>query len=457
MQPLCFVLMPFGTKTDGNKKEINFDTVYNSFIKPAIIKANLIPIRADEEKDGGFIHKPMYERLLFCSFAVADLSFDNANVFYELGIRHAVKPYTTVCIFEKNTKLSFDVAPLRAFPYDFTDGAIIDVQQQTEALATLIKINLNNQKAQEDSPIGQLITTYKFPNLDYLQEDAASFTDWVKSTNASKDELGAQVKNWKQAGKENNADGQKDAVQKVKAIEIAEGSGLKYNYDLLHVLLDSYKSMGAFAEIARMLSPVVNGAVTENVFLQQQLAFAYNKIKQREDAEKILLAIIDKYGTDSETNGLLGAVYKGMMDDNITDDLLHQEYLTKAADSYLAGFEADPRNFYPGINALTLMFLSEQADARFNRFMPVVTYAAERQLASKTKDYWVQATMLELAVLDLDAAKAKQYLGGALFCNPDGWMKTTTAGNLQKIYDKAILTKSKEDMAWLQETIKRLS
>ena len=61
--------MPFGIKTDGNKKEINFNLVYSNFIKPAIVKANLEPIRADAEKEGGFIHKPMYERLLFCNFA----------------------------------------------------------------------------------------------------------------------------------------------------------------------------------------------------------------------------------------------------------------------------------------------------------------------------------------------------------------------------------------------------
>ena len=55
MSTLCFVLMPFGIKTDGNKKEIDFDKVYNSFIKKAIIVAGLEPIRADEEKSGGFI------------------------------------------------------------------------------------------------------------------------------------------------------------------------------------------------------------------------------------------------------------------------------------------------------------------------------------------------------------------------------------------------------------------
>src|SRR5690349_19380482 len=124
MKPLCFVLMPFGLKTDGNKKEIDFDIVYNSFIKPAVIGAGLEPIRADEEKSGGFIHKPMYERLMFCDFAVADLSFANANVFYELGIRHALKPQTTVSIFETSTRLPFDTAPLRTFHYEFANGAV---------------------------------------------------------------------------------------------------------------------------------------------------------------------------------------------------------------------------------------------------------------------------------------------------------------------------------------------
>src|SRR5689334_10454653 len=135
MPPLCFVLMPFGTKTDGNKKEIDFDKVYNNFIKKAIIEAGLEPIRADEEKGGGFIHKPMYERLMFCDFAVADLSFANANVFYELGIRHALKPFTTVSIFEVNTKLPFDTAAMRTFPYNYENGEIGSVDTKIKDLA----------------------------------------------------------------------------------------------------------------------------------------------------------------------------------------------------------------------------------------------------------------------------------------------------------------------------------
>ena len=81
MKPLCFVLMPFGTKPDPTGgKDIDFNRVYRVAIKPAIIDAGMEPIRADEEKTGGIIHGPMFERLLLCDFAIADLTTANANV-----------------------------------------------------------------------------------------------------------------------------------------------------------------------------------------------------------------------------------------------------------------------------------------------------------------------------------------------------------------------------------------
>src|SRR5215813_14929659 len=120
-QTLCFVLMPFGEKPDATGLKINFDAVYRDLIAPAIGAAKLDPVRADEEVVGGIIHKPMFERLILCEYAVADLTTANANVFYELGVRHALKPYSTVPIFaEGGSQLPFDVAPLRALPYKLT-------------------------------------------------------------------------------------------------------------------------------------------------------------------------------------------------------------------------------------------------------------------------------------------------------------------------------------------------
>ena len=98
-RPLCFVLMPFGKKQDASGATVDFDAVYQKLIAPAIEDSGLEPLRADEEMTGGIIHKPMFERLILCPYAVADLTTANANVFYELGVRHAIRPYSTVPVF----------------------------------------------------------------------------------------------------------------------------------------------------------------------------------------------------------------------------------------------------------------------------------------------------------------------------------------------------------------------
>src|SRR3990170_5674855 len=119
-RPLCFVLMPFGKKPNAAGSVVDFDEVYKDIIAPAVLSAGLEPLRADEEQAGWIIHKAMFERLILCEYAVADLTTANANVFYELGIRHAVRPWTTVLIFAARARLPFDVAPLRALPYQVT-------------------------------------------------------------------------------------------------------------------------------------------------------------------------------------------------------------------------------------------------------------------------------------------------------------------------------------------------
>lgn len=117
MLPLCFVLMPFGKKSIPSGVTVDFDAVYQDLIAPAITAAGMEPLRADEEVGGGIIHKPMFERLILCDFAVADLTGANANVFYELGLRHGIRPATTVLLYAGTERMMFDVAPLRALPY----------------------------------------------------------------------------------------------------------------------------------------------------------------------------------------------------------------------------------------------------------------------------------------------------------------------------------------------------
>ncbi len=125
-QPLLFVAMPFGKKKAPGGYEIDFDRVYQNAIKPAGEAADLEVIRADEERTGGIIHVPMFERLLLSEVVIADLSIANPNVFYELGVRHAAKPRATVLIFGQEAagnQLPFDVQLMRALPYTLCEKA----------------------------------------------------------------------------------------------------------------------------------------------------------------------------------------------------------------------------------------------------------------------------------------------------------------------------------------------
>jgi hypothetical protein len=102
---LCFTDMLFGQKPDLKSGVIvDFDQIYNEAIKPAIEQCGLEALRGDEERTGGIIHSAMFARLLLVELVVADLTFANANVFYELGIRHAAKPFTTVLILANAAK-----------------------------------------------------------------------------------------------------------------------------------------------------------------------------------------------------------------------------------------------------------------------------------------------------------------------------------------------------------------
>src|SRR5215510_4885533 len=193
--PLCFVLMPFGIKKDPvTSAEINFDFIYQQVIRPAIGAAEMEPIRADEERTGGIIHKAMFERLLLCDFAIADLTCANANVFYELGVRHAVRPATTVVIFGRNHTLPFDVQYVRALPYELGAGNKFTDAEAT-ALCDALTQKLRDVLARAstdtvaDSPVFQLVTDYGPPDIARLKTD--TFRDRVEYSESRKRALAA--------------------------------------------------------------------------------------------------------------------------------------------------------------------------------------------------------------------------------------------------------------------------
>ena len=160
--PLCFVLMPFGKKPGLGGVMIDFDAVYHQLIAPAIEEAGLEPLRADEEQAGGVIHKPMFERLILCEYAVADLTTANANVFYELGLRHGVRAGSTGLVFADGAgPLPFDVGLLRGLPYHLgTDGKPSQAEADRPGLVARLKAA---REITTDSPVYQMVDG--FPDM----------------------------------------------------------------------------------------------------------------------------------------------------------------------------------------------------------------------------------------------------------------------------------------------------
>lgn len=109
-------------------------------------------------------------------FAVADLTTANVNVFYELGVRHAVRPATTLLVFVSNQTIPFDLNFIRALPYTlaFDNGFSSD---EAANLATNICNQLTALKKLQargevqDSPIFQLLQDYGKPDISRLKTD----------------------------------------------------------------------------------------------------------------------------------------------------------------------------------------------------------------------------------------------------------------------------------------------
>src|SRR5882672_5416906 len=165
----CFVVMGFGKKTDFESgRTLDLDKSYRNMIKPAVEAAGLQCIRADEIVHSGLIDVPMYEQLLNADVVVADLSTSNKNAFYELGVRHALRPFTTVVIAEDGIKtFPFDVnhVAIRQYHHLGEDIGFDEVMRFRDLLTKAIaEIRSKNPRAQ-DSPVYTFLPRLNPPAL----------------------------------------------------------------------------------------------------------------------------------------------------------------------------------------------------------------------------------------------------------------------------------------------------
>jgi uncharacterized protein DUF4071 len=403
---LCFVLMPVGRKLDAGGRSVDFEAVYQRDVRTAIEGARLEPIRAEEAVTGGIIHKDVLERLALCDYAVADLSTADANVFYALGMRHALRPWRTVPIFAEGSRLPFNLEHLRSLAYRLdAAGAPAAANEDREQLSTRLRA------AGDDSPAFQLLGTGVSPEKASLFEKQARYSVEAKRALANARRQGGVV-------------AVQGALRELGEIDAG-------------VLIDavlSYRALRAWKVMVELIGALPR-ELQATPMAQEQRAFALSWDGRGEEAERVLDELLQAHGPSPETLALLGGVFKDRWEaaEAAGREDEARALSRKAAAAYLRSFEADFRDAAPGLQALTLMEVSDPLDPRREELLPAVRYAVRRRMASRTPDYRDHAMLLELAVLARDEAGLKDALGGALAAMREPREPETTARNLSII------------------------
>src|SRR5439155_13960471 len=167
---------------------------YHNLIKPAVEAAGLKCIRADEIVHSGLIDVPMYEQLLKAEVVVADVSTSNRNALYELGVRHALRPYTTVIIAEEQMMKSptFDLSHIviRKYRHLGEDIGVSEAKRFSSELTEAIReIMAMEPKLRWDSPVYKYIDRLRPPSI--AKQVKAAVAGATSSSSASVEAVGA--------------------------------------------------------------------------------------------------------------------------------------------------------------------------------------------------------------------------------------------------------------------------
>ena len=130
-------------------------------------------VRADEVQHSGSIEKPMYEHILAADLVIADLSTSNVNAFYELGVRHALRPHTTIIVAEKGFKFAFDIRniAIRTYEHLGEDIGRREAKRFESELTAAIQAIL--EEPATDSPVYTFLPHLQAP----VEADGAAVTE----------------------------------------------------------------------------------------------------------------------------------------------------------------------------------------------------------------------------------------------------------------------------------------
>ena len=391
--------MPFGTKPGADGQDIDFNRVYAELLKPALEAAGFEVFRADEEQRAGDIRTDMFQELLVADLVLADLTLDNPNVWYELGIRHALRARGVLLVQGPRLTSPFDIYTDRKLRYRLKDGGPDPgyVEANKSALTAMALATLAADAQRKVSPVYTL--------LPHLREPA-----WRDLLLQDKSEFGAAFERW-------------DARMKVARAKCCAG-------DLL-VLASETPTQALWLEAKR--------AAGNSLLQVRQFSFALEQFEDglrvepddwacrskrivclgrmghhEEALEAARKFVADRPG-DAEALSLAGRVEKDHWQSRWrTADLSPERFrmaacletasLEEAQALYRKAFIVDPSHCYSGINALTLLMLlrhlgSEVPQVAIDNLLGGVFWATLTAQERDKSDYWAKASHAELCLL----------------------------------------------------------
>ncbi len=155
---ICFYISPIGE--DQSEQRAHADLFLGSIVEPALEEFGLNVVRADRIGKAGMITAQILEYILKSKLVVADLSYHNPNVFYELALRHACR-LATVQVIRKSDKIPFDLDQFRTIQIDTSSiyTMIPNLQTYKAEIATQVRMAIKDPDS-VDNPI----STY-YPKL----------------------------------------------------------------------------------------------------------------------------------------------------------------------------------------------------------------------------------------------------------------------------------------------------
>lgn len=368
----CFVIIGFGPKTDFETGNIfDLDKTFDNLIKPAFDELDIECFRAKDIRHSGNIDVPMYEWILNADIVIADISTLNPNALYELGVRHALRPNSTIVISEDKTKYPFDLNHTLISKYEHLgkDIGVSEAKRFKEELkATVLEVLRTNKN---DSPVYTYLPKLQPPKFDDID-----------------------IKDIK---KEND-------IQPTLSELINDAEKAKDNKE--------FWVAGQLYRVCLKFEP-------QNVFLRQRLALVTYKLEKPNpqkallEAEEILSELNPEETTDPETLGLSGAINKRLFE--TTNSL---KYLDKAIKFYSKGYHI-AQDYYNGINYAFL--LTSKATLEKDKFEAISYFLqsqrvreeiieickeiiADKSFKERGDQHWIYQTIAQ-AYLGLDNKK----------------------------------------------------